>query len=75
MLSRHAAVLLAVCVGLSIRFTAAIFRCHNHCSGHGYCNAENVCVCEKGLYRGVDCSECKSWLLHIWMYVDHGVID
>lgn len=60
MLSRHAAVLLAVCVGLSIRFTAAIFRCHNHCSGHGYCNAENVCVCEKGLYRGVDCSECKS---------------
>jgi len=29
--------------------------CPNHCSNHGTCNAEGVCVCEGG-FTGVDCS-------------------
>ena len=39
------------------------FRCHNRCSGHGYCSDyDNICYCEDG-YQGLDCSQSKMYII------------
>ncbi len=48
---------------IGVLVVEARFRCHNRCSGHGYCSDyDNICYCKKG-YQGVDCSESKYYVL------------
>ena len=62
--SSHHKLFLATLLLLCVSDVFGRFRCHNHCSGHGFCSDyDNKCYCKTG-FQGVDCSQCEFILIH-----------